>query len=103
MRKSTVIQRAARWATERSKDPSMAAAARKTPKGKECGRVSCEAKYSADRCKNTAMKMNNDKSQARPTCEVGSVDTEGLVEIDGDSEGRLVLKEETKLEQVGIG
>ena len=36
--------------------------------------------------------MNNDKSQARPTCEVGSVDTEGLVEIDGDSEGRLVLK-----------
>ena len=47
--------------------------------------------------------MNNDKPHAGPTCEVGSEDTDGLVEIDGDSEGRLVLKEETKFEQVGIG
>ena len=36
------------------------------------------------------------------TGEVGSGDTEGLVEIDGESEGRLVLKEETKLELVAI-
>ena len=43
--------------------------------------------------------MNNDKWQPRPTCEDGSVDTEGLVEIDGDSEGRLVLKEETELNE----
>ena len=45
-------------------------------------KVSCEVqcRHMQKHCD----KMNNkDKSQARRTCEVGSVDTEGLVEIPG--------------------
>ena len=76
----TVTQTAQLSASPTQKDPSTANA---NQKGKKPNNVSCTYRR---------METSQHRKLTPHTCEDGSVDTEGRVESDGDSDGALVLK-----------